>query len=1044
MRRIWMTILCVALSLIILTISGQARSGENTKAGQITCTGRVIEEQGRSVTGAKVRLLAMFYGDPPTSREAKLAGEVITDADGAFSFSVSAESDVYRYGYIVAEKEPLAIGVGNWPMRQDEEVEIKLGPAKELAGIVVDQSDKPVSGAEVSISILKVGEGEGQTGLAAPVTMKLFKAGTNASGQFVFSGLPADATAELLVKKAGRATISTYRPRQYSGQKLTFAPGQKDIKLVQPVEAKIEGIVVEKSSGKPMAGVEVMVRKEQDLADIRHKPAISNADGAFSINSLAPDRYILELVRPRETQPDWVAAPVEVTTEAGKVVEDIKIELCKGGLLEVLVTEVRSNKPLEGARVYVYDQRHRQSYRGRTGDDGVGRIRLLPGVYQSSDAFKEGFSSFRNQQAITAEEGTTKRLEWQLNALPTVAGIVRDNNGKPVEGATLQVCPMGGRETRSDAEGKYKVSWDLGRAVDERQAPLLVCRYAEGNLALVTTIPEGAKTLDIDLKPGVIVTGKVVNPDSKGIDNARIRIMLRQTMWGSTMSRESIGTDAEGNFEIKAIPIENRYELSFNAVGYGSKRLEIHADEALNNRLKVGEITLPVANLVVSGLVVDTQGNPIANARVESYNFEGGQPGNLRTQSDLQGKFTFDAVCEGELNIRISATHDGKRLSARAITNGGASGIKIVVREGNPVLQYLGTKSYEQIIQSGEKVIAGVALEENGSPVAEVPVGVCCIKRRNENGKFSWSFSSYSKLRDITDKQGRFAIELEEDTEYNLRFSPDDHAAIIVYDIPAGKKDLKVTLPEGGTVNGRLLRLEKGKKIPIPNVEVKIEQTDRTSYTHLGFDRDRTADTDSEGRFRFEHIRTKIRPSSGRSDKDWDYVPRVWQVSYGEISKTVAFYESMVIADFELIVQSEPSLLAGNVLPGFDGIDIDIAAGQTKNKMMLVCFFDMNQRPSRNCIMQIAKKASQIQQNDTIIVAVQASKVEQNALNEWIKKYNIPFPVGAIRGDENEIRSAWGVRALPWLILADREHIVRSEGFTPADLDEKLKQINGN
>jgi len=1044
MCRIRITILCMALSLIILTISEQARSGESAETGQITCTGKVIDEQGRPIAGARVSLYEMFYGDGSSSHETRLAGDVTTDMEGAFSFSSNAESDGFRYGYIVAEKEPLALGVGNWPMRQDEEVEIKLGRAQELAGIVIDQSDKPVSGAEVSISILKIGEGEEQTGLAAPVAMKLFTVSTDTSGQFVFTGLPADATAELLAKKAGRATVSTYRPRQYAGQKLTFAPGQKDIKLIQPIEARIDGIVVEKGSSKPMAGVEVMVRKEQDLADIRQKPVVSNTDGTFSINSLAPDRYILELVRPQDALPDWVAEPVEVTTETGKVVKDVKIELSKGGLLEVLVTETGTNKPLEGARVYVYDQRRRQSYHGGTGDDGVGRIRLLPGVYQSGDAFKEGFSIARHQEAITAEEGVTKRLELQLKPMPTIAGIVRDINGKPVEGATLQVCPMGGQEVRSNTEGKYKISWDIGRAVDERQVPLLVCRYVEGNQAVIVSIPEGAKKLDIALKPGVIVSGRIVNPDGAGIDNARIRIMLRQTMWGSTMSRESIGTDAEGNFEIKAIPVENRYELSFNAVGYGGKRLEIHADEALDNRLKVGEVTLPVANLAVSGLVVDTQGNPVADARVESYNYEGGQPENLRTQTDLQGKFTFDAVCEGELNIRVSATHDGNRLSARAITNGGASGIKIVVREGNPVVQNLGTKSYEQIIQSGEKVIAGVALDENGSPVADVPVGVCCIKRLNENGKFSWTFSDYSALTDITDEQGRFAIEVEEYAEYNLRFSPDDHAAIIVYDIPAGKKDLKVTLPEGGTVNGHLFRLDKGKKVPIANVEVKLEQTDRTSFTHLGFDRDRTAVTDSEGRFHFEHIRTKIHPDSRMSDKDWDYIPRVWQVSYGETTKTVAFYENMVIDDFELVVKSEPSPLAGNALPGFDGIDIDLDDGQTENKMMLVCFFDMNQRPSRNCIMQIAKKASQIKNNDTIIVAVQTSKIEQNVLNEWVKKYNITFPVGILRGDENAIRSAWGIRALPWLILTDREHIIRSEGFTPAELDEKMKQINGN
>jgi hypothetical protein len=38
---------------------------------------------------------------------------------------------------------------------------------------------------------------------------------------------------------------------------------------------------------------------------------------------------------------------VEVVTEAGKTKSGIKVELSKGGLLEVLVTEAVSNKPVE-------------------------------------------------------------------------------------------------------------------------------------------------------------------------------------------------------------------------------------------------------------------------------------------------------------------------------------------------------------------------------------------------------------------------------------------------------------------------------------------------------------------------------------------------------------------------------------------------------------------------------------------------------------------------------------------------------------------------
>jgi hypothetical protein len=76
--------------------------------------------------------------------------------------------------------------------------------------------------------------------------------------------------------------------------------------------------------------------------------------------------------------------------------------------------------------------------------------------------------------------------------------------------------------------------------------------------------------------------------------------------------------------------------------------------------------------------------------------------------------------------------------------------------------------------------------------------------------------------------------------------------------------------------------------------------------------------------------------------------------------------------------------------------------------------------------------------------AVQASKVDENALHEWVKENNIAFPVGMIQGDEEKIRFAWGVQSLPWMILTDSKHLVRAEGFTMNELDAKLQQISGD
>jgi len=132
-------------------------------------------------------------------------------------------------------------------------------------------------------------------------------------------------------------------------------------------------------------------------------------------------------------------------------------------------------------------------------------------------------------------------------------------------------------------------------------------------------------------------------------------------------------------------------------------------------------------------------------------------------------------------------------------------------------------------------------------------------------------------------------------------------------------------------------------------------------------------------------------------------------------------------------------LLAGEAIPGFEGIKIDLPAEDSKSRMLLVCFWDMNQRPSRNCMMQLAKEAEQLKEKRIAVVAIQASKVDENALKKWVKENNIPFQVGIVQGDEEKTSFAWGVKSLPWLILTDREHVVTAEGFAVNEVAKKIQ-----
>jgi hypothetical protein len=138
-------------------------------------------------------------------------------------------------------------------------------------------------------------------------------------------------------------------------------------------------------------------------------------------------------------------------------------------------------------------------------------------------------------------------------------------------------------------------------------------------------------------------------------------------------------------------------------------------------------------------------------------------------------------------------------------------------------------------------------------------------------------------------------------------------------------------------------------------------------------------------------------------------------------------------------VPKQPPSLLGKPLPDVKDLKLEPSSVDMEGKMILMCFWDMQQRPSRNCIMQLAKQAEQLKQNGVTIVAVQASQVDENALNEWVKQNNIPFAVGMIQGDPEETGFAWGVRSLPWPILTDAEHIVRAEGFGLEELDEKIQ-----
>jgi hypothetical protein len=133
-------------------------------------------------------------------------------------------------------------------------------------------------------------------------------------------------------------------------------------------------------------------------------------------------------------------------------------------------------------------------------------------------------------------------------------------------------------------------------------------------------------------------------------------------------------------------------------------------------------------------------------------------------------------------------------------------------------------------------------------------------------------------------------------------------------------------------------------------------------------------------------------------------------------------------------------LLIGSPLPELKELTIEPLPPIASDRMMLICFWDINQRPSRHCILTLAKSADHLEENGVTILAVQRSKVDEDTLREWGKDQNIPFPIGTVRNAAGTNRFALDARSLPWLILADRQHIVRATGFGLSELDETIQR----
>jgi len=89
------------------------------------------------------------------------------------------------------------------------------------------------------------------------------------------------------------------------------------------------------------------------------------------------------------------------------------------------------------------------------------------------------------------------------------------------------------------------------------------------------------------------------------------------------------------------------------------------------------------------------------------------------------------------------------------------------------------------------------------------------------------------------------------------------------------------------------------------------------------------------------------------------------------------------------------------------------------------------------------ERAKDLEGKGVAVLAVHAAKADPKVLEEAVKKMDVSIPMGTLKTDKERPTSQWSIRAMPWMVLTDKSHVVRAAGFGLNELDPKIKEAGG-
>lgn len=607
--------------------------------GALRLEGQVVDQDDKAVAGAIVTLSS----NPPRTTKSEEDGSFAFDALVARPYTLTARADKGVAGPVTAKLT-----------EKSDPVVLQLHPGGKVTVDVVGTDGKPIDGATVE---LRGDDPQRQT----------TKAGKSVFAPVVPGGYQLAAWAE------GKA---------HALQWLQVGPGETSAKVTLVAGAPVSGRVVDEA-GKPVAAARVTYHGASDWsqqADERLDGVESDKDGRFKFAALPAGSF-----RFAAAHPDYARGTSALVTLDGKNEQrDIVITVPVGAVVRGVVTD-QAHNPVSGARVRVgvasrrgmIFEPPRQAYSDAKGAfelKGLARRELVAVAMHETGASQS--------VDVDTTRGDVTDVKLVLDVTGTIAGIVVDTQGNPLEGVQVSAGPnfrqqgnldfaafrlRGFPQELTDGSGHFtlvglaKGSYMVYASRSQSASRGRFMANPDGG----TVAETGQKDLKLVLQPEGGIKGKVQFTDGSTPQMYTVQVGFAQQSF--------MGNDS---FLIDALT-PRKYEVSVRGPAFQTRVLEVEV--APGKVTDAGTITVEKGRVLAGTVVAD--GQPVAGATVyagrqlfgngtsNSANFGPMGQGAKQDTTDANGKFSIAGFNAGDLAIVAEHPDYGRSKAMRVPTD---------------------------------------------------------------------------------------------------------------------------------------------------------------------------------------------------------------------------------------------------------------------------------------------------------------------------------------------------------------------------------------